>query len=146
MKLVLFVAAFLCLSAQFSFAQSQEVFRFKKSQLNFILQGNNGEEISCEHNLLGHVPWWRVTCGQRQFTVDTWIQIHYSGVAEMSKLTLMYHVSEGVQSSGQPLVQFNTHFTSIIVDSYTRINSLSSSLDVENGLGSLVVIAKSDLF
>ncbi len=129
------------------FAQTNLVSRFKAEQLNFSLHSSStGESIGCTHELLSHVPWWKVRCGTREFTVDTWLQLHYAPERQMSKVTLMYHVSEGVKSSGLPLVQFNNHFTSIIVSTLTDIESISSSLDVQNGQASLVVVAQSQIF
>ena len=116
--------------------------RFSKDQVQFVLIESDGQSVSCSHSLLKHVPWWEVQCGERQYRVDLWLEERQSAEQGLSKLTLMYHVSEGVDSSGERLVQFKTHFTSIIVEDLTRVVALESDLDVRNGLASLNVRAR----
>lgn len=102
---------------------------------------SEGAITSCEHKLLSHVPWYRVYCGDKEFTVDVWIEVARSKLSSETKLTLMYAVSEGTSSSGQKLVQFNNHFTDLVVSNLTMLSSLQSSIDVGNGLASLNVQA-----
>lgn len=116
-----------------------QTMRFSPDQLTFELQFEDGRLQRCEHVLLKHVPWWKVRCGAREFTVDVWLQIHENQSEKLTKLTLMYHASEGVKSSGEKLVQFHNHFTSMIVDQLVWPKKLQSSLDIQNGLAGLKV-------
>lgn len=122
-----------------AFHPDPQTLRFSPEQLTFELQFEDGQTQACGHTLLKHVPWWRVQCAAREFTVDVWLQIHENSSEKLTKLTLMYHASEGVKSSGEKLVQFHNHFTSMIVDQLVWPKKLSSSLDIQNGLASLKV-------
>ena len=120
-------------------APDLQTLRFSTEQLTFQLQFEDGRSQTCEHVLLKHVPWWKVQCGAREFTVDVWLQIHENRSEKFTKLTLMYHASEGVKSSGEKLVQFHNHFTTMIVDQLVWPKKLQSSLDIQNGLAGLKV-------
>lgn len=124
-----------------SFASAQ-VIRFKPEQVNFKLQDNDGDTQSCEHKLLEHVPWWNVTCGSRSYTVNTWAQVAHNKADDLTRVTFMYDVSEGVASSGERLVQFNSHYTNVFVESLTFLTKLTSDMDVRNGQSNLVVEVK----
>ncbi len=126
-------------------SQTQGLQRFTADQIQFQLVFNDGMTIQCQHQLLGHVPWWRVVCADRSFTVDVWLQTRFvqSGLQQVS---LMYHVSEGVDSSGQKLVQFNQHFTSFFVDQFENMRGIRSSIDVQNGLANLDILASPNGF
>ena len=113
------------------------VIRFNEGQVHFVLVDNDGESVDCTHQLLGHVPWWNVVCGNRQFTVNTWLQLMENTQKNKLKLTFMYDVSEGVKSSGEKLVQFHSHITTLIIEDFKDLQQLQSSLDVRNGLMSL---------
>jgi hypothetical protein len=138
-KTILFL--FSILIASFTFA-NDKASRFPKDNLQFYIQENDGSVTKCDHELLTHVPWWKLKCADREYTADVWIETQHNFERKLSKVTLMFHAKEGVRSSGEKLVQFKSHFTSIIVDNLANIKSLSSSLDVRNGLASLVVNAK----
>lgn len=138
----LFISIFLFLSIFSAQAAGEKVIRFYPEQLTFVFTDSDGSGTSCEHKLLTHVPWYRVYCGEREFTVDVWVDIAKSTVREQTKVTLMYSVSEGVRSSGQKLVQFNNHFTDVIVSDLTTLAGMQSSIDVQNGLASLTVKAQ----
>lgn len=118
---------------------SAQVLRFKPEQLQFKLQDNEGNTQACEHKLLEHVPWWSVTCGKRSYTVNTWAQLAFNKPQDLTKVTFMYDVSEGVVSSGEKLVQFNSHYTNIIVESLTFLKKLTSDMDVRNGQSNLII-------
>lgn len=130
-----FVVGFLLFA---STAWSQ-VLRFRPDQVAFFLQDNSENSQACEHKLLPQVPWWSVVCGRRQYTVNTWAQVSHNRVENLTKVTLMYDVSEGTASSGHKLVQFHSHFTDVYVSSLTQLRLLSSSLDVANGQFDLVM-------
>ncbi len=115
------------------------VIRFEESQLEFVLEDSEGVPTQCQHKILSHVPWWRLKCGDREFTVDIWMELGQNKSLDLTQVTLMYHVSEGLASSGEKLVQFNTHFTRFRVGGLTDLKALNSSIDVKNGLESLVV-------
>ena len=128
--------AFMTLLPLTSFAQS---IRFPEEKISFRLQDNDGGTVECSHKLLPQVPWWSVTCGKRLFTVNTWVQMAHNKDQELSKVTLMYDVSEGVSSSGEKLVQFHSHFTHFYVDSLSYIKKVSSDMDVQNGQMNLIM-------
>ncbi len=139
--LVLFI--FINLSSTFARdTGTEKSLRFEDHQLSFSLSESDGAVISCEHKLLSHVPWFRVYCGDREFTVDVWVQLAHSQARTETKVTLMYSVSEGIKSSGEKLVQFNNHFTDIVVSELNLLKRLTSSIDVRNGLASLNVRAE----
>ena len=122
-------------------ANAQGRIRFEADQLTFELVDNTtGESTSCEHKILSHVPWWKVTCDDRQYTVDAWLQIRSR--SEIFEKTLMFHVSEGVKSSSQKLVQFKSHMTSFISRGESQLLGIISRIDVRNGLADLVVTIK----
>jgi hypothetical protein len=137
MKLLTFIFVFF-FSIQL-LGQTQGLRRFSPGQIQYQLVSNEGVTIQCQHQLLDHVPWWRVVCADRSFTVDVWLQTRFvqNGVQQMS---LMYHVSEGLASSGQKLVQFNQHFTSFFGDQFENIRGIRSSIDVQNGLANLEIL------
>ena len=139
MKLLLLTSVILlCVSSQVS---AQGRIRFEADQLTFELVDNTtGEIVTCTHKLLDHVPWWKVSCGERLYTVDTWVQIRSR--SELFEKTLMFHVSEGVKSSSQKLVQFKSHMTSFISRGESQLLGLISRIDVRNGLADLVVTIK----
>jgi len=112
------------------------VIRFSESQLSFQLVDMDGASVSCRHELLSHVPWWSVKCGDRDYTVNTWMQINHGPVGS-SQIVFMYDVSEGVRSSGEKLVLFRSHFTRMNVTDVSQVSRLSSDLDVRNGLATL---------
>ncbi|MCB0411671.1 MAG: hypothetical protein KDD22_04050 [Bdellovibrionales bacterium] len=121
-------------------AQTKElprVIRFNENQIRFVLVDNDGESITCTHQLLSHVPWWDVICGKRHYTVNTWLQLLENTQQNLFKLTLMYDVSEGIESSGEKLVQFRSHLTTLVTEDFKKLRQLQSSLDVRNGLMSL---------
>jgi hypothetical protein len=113
--------------------------RFPKESLGFSLHNHSGGVTPCSHELLSHVPWWRVTCGQRQYTVDIWRQESFNHSQNQTRITIMYDVSEGVESSGEKGVQFHGHFTSMDVTDLSSLARLSSFIDVRNGQASLRV-------
>lgn len=114
--------------------------RFSHDQVSFqLVEDSTGLVVQCKHRLLEHVPWWRVTCADREYTVDLWLETY--SLTSATKYSLMYHASEGVQSSGERLVQFQTHFTSVTLSKDTELFELDSSLDVRNGLASLRAMA-----
>ncbi len=125
------------------FSWSTQIFangtiRFSKDQIKFYLvNSSTGMQTPCSHDLLSHVPWWRVQCEDRQYTVDTWIQIRSKG--DLFENTLMYHVSEGVKSSGEKLVQFKSHLTSFRSQGAANLVGISSQIDVRNGQADLVM-------
>ena len=124
-----------------NFTFSQGTIRFEKESLNFkLVNSHTGVSQECQHELLTHVPWWRITCDDRNYTVDTWIQIRSKG--DLFEKTLMYHVSEGVQSSGEKLVQFKSHMTSFISQGKSDLIGLVSRIDVRNGQADLVLTIK----
>ncbi len=118
---------------------SKRVTRFEKSQLQFLLEDSEGEIETCVHELLSHVPWWRIQCGDREYTVDVWMEHLYSKSQDLTQVTLMYHVSESVTSSGEKLVRFDSHFSHVQVSGLNSVKRLTSSMDVRNGLASLRV-------
>jgi len=128
------------------YGQETQSRRFQADQLGFFLEESDGEVVQCAHTLLKHVPWWRVVCGERAFTVDVWREQLYNESQKISqkisRITLMYHVSEGLASSGEKIVQFNTHFTRFDLTESPSLQSISSSMDIRNGQASLVVRAQ----
>lgn len=119
-------------------ASAQGLIRFDKEDLNFsLVNSHTGVTHSCQHELLSHVPWWRVSCDDREYTVDVWLQIRSRD--NLFEKTLMYHVSEGVQSSGERLVQFQSHFTSFVTKGRSQLQGIVSRIDVRNGQADLVV-------
>ncbi len=122
-----------------SFAQ---VNRFTEEQISFELRDNDGTVEKCSHKILPQVPWWNVRCGDRSYTVNTWIQISHQKDLQMTKVSLMYDVSEGLTSSGEKLVQFHSHFSNVYVDSLTSLKLVNSDMDVRNGQMSLVMTGK----
>ncbi len=137
-----FVSWFIVIAAHFAGAQETQSRRFQADQLKFTLEDSDGEVLLCTHELLKNVPWWRVVCGERSYTVDVWREQLYNKSQNLSRLTLMYHVSEGLASSGEKLVQFNTHFTRFDLTESPTLQSVNSSMDVRNGQASLVVHAQ----
>lgn len=118
-----------------------KVIRFSAEQIQFVLRDMEGEDVVvCKHNLLSHVPWWEVKCGSRSYTVNTWIEVLENKETKVLKLGFMYDVSEGVKSSGESLVQFKSHFTSLTVRELKSVEKINSSLDVRNGLASLDLV------
>lgn len=137
-----FVPCFFVIAASSAWGQETQSHRFQADQLRFSLEDSDGQVMQCTHELLKHVPWWRVVCGERSYTVDVWREQLYNKSQNLSRLTLMYHVSEGVASSGEKLVQFNTHFTRFGLTETPSLQTVSSSMDVRNGQASLVVRAQ----
>ncbi len=133
-----------CFTLSFSsdaMAQSSGVIRFDKEQIEFTLvSSSTGEEIACEHELLSHVPWWSVRCEDRLYRVDTWAQIRRK--QDLFEHTLLYHVSEGVRSSGERLVQFKSHITSFLSRGQATLMGITSQIDVRNGQADLVMRVK----
>jgi|GEM_PF-3514751 len=130
-----------CLFTLSNFTFSQGTIRFEKESLSFrLVNSSTGISQECQHELLTHVPWWRITCDDRNYTVDTWIQIRSKG--DLFEKTLMYHVSEGIQSSGEKLVQFKSHMTSFISQGKSDLIGLVSRIDVRNGQADLVLTIK----
>lgn len=122
----------------FSASSFAQVIRLPKERLSFeLVETSTGEVTSCEHNLLSHVPWWRVSCGEREYTVDTWVQIRSKG--DLFEKTLMYHVKESVSSSGTKLTQFKSHFTSFMSRGASDLIGITSQIDVRNGLADLIL-------
>ena len=112
--------------------------RLQSDQVRFdLIEDSTGVSISCDHQLLPHIPWWRVDCGERSFTVDAWLERIGPNQSGETKISLMFHASEGRQSSGEKITQFKSHFTSITLADDTPINEIDSWLDVRNGLASL---------
>ena len=134
-----FIVLLIAIASQLSFAQSaQGVFRPSKEMLSFkLVDSSTSIETDCFHELLSHVPWWKVTCGDRAYTVDIWLQIRERGDLKENKL--MYHVKESVSSSGTKITQFKSHFTSFISRGDAELLGVVSQIDVRNGLADLVV-------
>jgi hypothetical protein len=121
-----------------TFASASQVFRPGADRVSFeLVDSLSGQSIKCSHTLLSHVPWWEVTCDDRKYTVDTWVQIRERG--ELKEMTLMYHVKESTSSSGTKLTQFKSHFTSFIVRGDSEWLGAVSHIDVRNGLADLVL-------
>lgn len=114
--------------------------RFTTEELRFLWQDHEGVQKSCKHELLSHVPWWKVICEDREFRVDIWMEIQKHNSTDHYRYTLMYHVSEGVKSSGEKLVQFNSHFSHFVFAKDADLVQFESSIDVQNGLADLVVL------
>ena len=133
-----------CLFITFSLVESTQAqgrTRFEKDQLSFeLVDSTTGLTEQCEHILLSHIPWWKVSCGERSYTVDIWLQVRSRG--ELFEKTVLYHVSEGIQSSTQKLVQFKSHMTSLISRGQSDLIGIVSHIDVRNGLADLVVTVK----
>ncbi len=120
---------------------SQGVIRLPKERLKFkLVESSTAKEITCSHELLDHVPWWRVQCDDREYTVDTWVQIRSKG--DLYEKTLMYHVKESTSSSGTKLTQFKSHFTSFMSRGPSDLIGITSQIDVRNGLADLVLSIK----
>ena len=134
----------LTLNAPQSGATTEKRSRFAGSQLSFRLQESDGRSVSCRHHLLNHVPWWRVICGEREFTVDSWLEQAQHRRDDRQKITLMFHASEGTASSGERLVQFQSHFSTFVLSGNSAVQAISSSLDVRNGLASLELTVRLD--
>ncbi len=132
----------LCLSLVTPLAAFGQAHRFTEDQITFELRDNEGAIEKCHHKLLPQVPWWSVQCGDRRYTVNTWIQISHQKDLQMTKVSLMYDVSEGLSSSGEKIVQFHSHFSNIYVDSLTSLRLINSDMDVRNGQMSLVMTGK----
>lgn len=130
---------FILLIMIFTTSASFAVTRFKEHQVQFTLQNNDGSYQDCVHELLSHLPYWSVKCGDRKYTVNTWVEVSHNKPLDLTKVTLMYDVSEGVASSGEKMVQFNSHFTNVYVESLTYLKMMTSDVDVLNGQGSLVM-------
>ena len=134
MKLFLFGLLLFILNA----GLKAQVIRLPKERLNFeLVDSTTGASTSCEHELLTHVPWWKVSCGEREYTVDTWIQIRRK--EDLFEHTLMYHVKESVSSSGTKLTQFKSRFTSFLSRGEAELIGVTSQIDVRNGLSDLVL-------
>jgi hypothetical protein len=138
-----FITSFLILFGPLALAQ--QVWRPGSENLSFkLVESHTGSEISCTHELLDHVPWWKVICSDsketREYTVDAWVQIRERG--DLKENTLMYHVKESTSSSGTKLTQFKSHFTSFITRGDSELIGIVSQLDVRNGLADLVVTLK----
>ena len=122
---------------------SLAVVRFKASQLSFKLFDSTGREVACSHAPLQNnspaspPPWWSISCGARSYTVDVWMDL-WKG-PQGAKLELMYHIKEGVSSSGEKLVRFDNQHTVLIFPKAQLPQIVRSSLDVRNGLADLVV-------
>ncbi len=138
-KFKLLAAILMALSITLSLeAHATGAIRFSKDQIHFTLvNSSTGGQVSCEHELLSHVPWWKVRCDDREYTVDTWVQIRSKG--DLFENTLMYHVSEGLQSSGEKLVQFKSHLTSLISQGQSNLVGIRSQIDVRNGQADLIM-------
>jgi hypothetical protein len=121
---VLCLASFLSLCSLSAAAQGRV--RFEPDQLSFELVDNTtGITIECTHKILPHVPWWKVSCDDRLYTVDTWLQVRSRG--DLFEKTLLYHASEGIQSSSMKLVQFKSHMTSFITRGESDLLGMVSS-------------------
>lgn len=139
-----FIALFATLICTSLLAQ-QRVWRPGAENLSFkLVESHSGAELACTHELMDHVPWWKVTCADdketREYTVDTWVQIREK--ADLKENTLMFHVKESTSSSGTKLTQFKSHFTSFISRGDSELIGIVSQLDVRNGLADLVVTLK----
>lgn len=142
MKILLLILSLSFMTQPALGSSNQKATRFDAEQLKFQLVDTDGSLVACDHKLLSHVPWWRVSCGEREFTVDVWVDIVRNPSRDLSKISLMYSVSEGVRSSGERLVQFNDHFSSFVFAGNGPLSEIGSSLDVQNGLASLDVQIK----
>ncbi len=126
----------------FSSSAFAQTIRFNEEDISFQIQDNEGVTTPCTHKLLPQVPWWSVTCGKKNYTVNTWVQMGHNKPSDMTKVTLMYDVSEGLASSNEKLVQFHSHYTNIYVESLTYLRQLSSDMDVQNGQLNLIMTGK----
>jgi hypothetical protein len=119
--------------------------RFDKEQIQFTLIESDGQKMACSHELLSNKspapapPWWVVTCGDRQYTTDVWMDVRQQ--PNRHTYTLMFHLKESVSSSGEKRVRFNTHQTSMSFPTSQRPLTMSSFLDARNGLADLYVEA-----
>ncbi|MEO0336029.1 MAG: hypothetical protein AAF202_06535 [Pseudomonadota bacterium] len=130
-------------------ASSLAVTRFDSDQLSFTLYQEGLPSVSCKHQPLKSVtpvpapPWWTVTCEDRTYTVDVWMSEQLL-TGDRWKISLMLHAKEGTASSGERLVQFQNHFTQLVLSGESHVHEISSSLDIRNGLASLDVSIKID--
>lgn len=136
---VLFVA----LAFLYSFNASG-VTRFEAEQLSFTLFQEGQKVVFCSHKKLTNnspvepPPWWVVTCDDREYTVDIWMD-EYRSKDKMQNLVVLFHAKEGVASSGEKLTRFNTQATKIKTEKSSLVRGISSRLDMRNGLADLVV-------
>ena len=120
------------------------VTRFKAEQLSFTLFQEGQSAVACTHKKLSNKspaeppPWWVVSCGDRKYTVDIWMD-EFQTKDKMHNLLVLFHAKEGVASSGEKLTRFNTQTTRIKSDDASLVKAITSGLDMRNGLADLVV-------
>ena len=128
-------------------AWPQSFTRFEKDQLNFQLVENDGTTLNCEHKPLESVtpvpppPWWALTCGERQYTVDVWMEAQRL-TEELSSVLLLYHAKESISSSGENITRFETQTTEFFYTGKSKYRMIRSSIDVRNGLADLYVTVR----
>ncbi len=138
---------FILISFSFFFliAKSHAVIRFPHEKLTFTLvDSTTGIATSCQHKLLTNnspappPPWWVVTCDDRTYTVDIWMD-KYKSADQLSNIFLLFHAKESLSSSGEKSVRFDTQTTLMKMDNSQQVRVIRSTIDVRNGLADLEV-------
>lgn len=137
MKYFIFIILFITQSAF-------GIIRFEVDQLKFTLLETGAGVTSCTHRPLVNSsqaeppPWWTVECGDREYTVDIWMDL-YRSQDQFYNVFLLFHAKESTSSSGEKLAKFNTQTTKLKFKELSPMTSVSMSLDVRNGLADLKV-------